>query len=93
MDVLVFTNYIKSLKLPLATQASIIEKYIEIQRNIEINKKISNSVNLNMYINQIITMFKSNSDLPTSTYTKYIKFVIEQIINSTTSMEDIAKKD
>lgn len=93
MDILVFTNYIKSLRLPLATQTNIIEKYIEVQRNADVNKRISNSTNLNMYINQIITMFKTNPDLPTSTYTKYIKFVIEQIARSSGLLEELTKKD
>lgn len=93
MDVLVFTNYIKSLGLSLSNQSKIIDKYIEIQRNNEINKKIIKSVTLDQYANQIITMFNNNSNLSSSVFANYIKFAIEKIINSPDLITEIVKKD
>lgn len=93
MDVLAFTNYIKSLGLSLSNQSKIIDKYIEIQRNNEINKKIIKSVTLDQYANQIITMFNNNSNLSSSVFANYIKFAIEKIINSPDLITEIVKKD
>lgn len=93
MDVLAFTNYIKSLGLSLSNQSKIIDKYIEIQRNNEINKKIIKSVTLDQYVNQIITMFNNNSNLSSSVFANYIKFAIEKIINSPDLITEIVKKD
>lgn len=82
MDVLQFTNFIKGLGLSNKKQDKIINEYISLKRQEEINKKIRKSVTLDQYCNQIITMIKQNPDLSNQVYADYIKFSIEKILNS-----------
>lgn len=82
MDILQFTNFIKSLGLSNKKQDKIINEFISLKRQEEINKKIRKSTTLDQYCNQIITMIKQNPDLSNRVYTDYIKFSIEKILNS-----------
>lgn len=82
MDTLQFTNFIKSLGLSSKKQDKIIQEYISLKRQEEINKKIRSSTTLDQYCNQIITMIKQNPDLSNQVYADYIKFSIEKILNS-----------
>lgn len=84
MDTLQFTNFIRNSGISLAKQKLIINKYIELQRNSEINKKFTTTTT-EQYCKQIISMIKNNPNLPNDTYISYIKFVMEKVFEAENS--------